>query len=97
MTIDGTWNTTMQTPAGPQTGSIDLRTQGSELSGTMHGPEGPMAFAGTVDGNDLAWSIDLTKPMPMTLGFTAKIDGDALAGEVKLGSFGTAALTGTRA
>jgi hypothetical protein len=34
--------------------------------------------------------------MPMTLEFTATVDGDDISGNVKLGAFGDAAFTGSR-
>ena len=35
--------------------------------------------------------------MPMTLEFSATVDGDNISGSVKLGAFGTASFSGTRA
>jgi hypothetical protein len=34
--------------------------------------------------------------MPMTLEFTATVNGDSMTGNVKLGAFGSAPLSGTR-
>jgi hypothetical protein len=51
---------------------------------------------GTVDGGNLAWKFEMTSPMPMTLEFDATVDGDAISGNVNLGSFGTATFAGTR-
>ena len=45
----------------------------------------------------LAWKASLTSPMPMTLEFSATVDGDSMSGNVKLGAFGNATFTGTRA
>ena len=39
----------------------------------------------------------ITTPMPMTLEFVATVEGDNMKGNVKLGSFGNAGLTGVRA
>ena len=52
---------------------------------------------GTVDGDNLSWSISIDQPMPMQIDTTATVDGDNITGEAKLGSFGTAKITGTRA
>ena len=52
---------------------------------------------GTVDGDNLTWKASMTSPMPMTLEFTATVSGDEINGEVKLGAFGNATFTGTRA
>ncbi len=98
MSADGTWNTTMNTPMGAQNGSLTLTTNGAELSGKMSSPQGEMAIEnGTIDGANLAWKAAITSPMPMTLEFTATVDGDAITGTVKLGAFGEAEFSGTRA
>lgn len=98
MGADGTWNTTIDSPMGAQTGVLELKTDGEALSGSISGPQGSMEFSGgTVAGNDLAWKIEMTQPMAMTLEFTATVDGDDLSGLVNLGSFGTAKLKGSRA
>jgi hypothetical protein len=98
MAADGLWNTTMKTPMGPQVGTLELTTNGDSLSGSMKSAQGDMEFSGgTVDGDRLAWTLEITSPMPMKLEFAATVDGDSLAGEVKLGAFGTAQLEGVRA
>ena len=98
MSADGTWNTTIDSPMGSQSGTLELQTDAGALSGSINGPQGTMEFSGgTVSGNDLAWNIEMTQPMAMTLEFTATVDGDNLVGQGKLGSFGTAQLQGTRA
>jgi hypothetical protein len=95
---DGTWNITMDSPMGAQQATLTLVTDGGSLSGKLAGPQGEMAFEnGTVDGDNLTWTIALEQPMPMQIETTATVDGDNLTGEAKLGSFGTAKLTGTRA
>jgi len=49
-----------------------------------------------VDGDKLIWSSAITSPMPMTLEFEATVSGDSLSGNVKLGAFGNASMTGVR-
>jgi aerobic carbon-monoxide dehydrogenase large subunit len=98
MSADGNWNVTMDTPMGSQQMTITFVTDGGKLSGKLSGQQGDMEFTdGTVDGDNLAWTVKLEQPMPMEIETTATIDGDNLNGESKLGSFGTAKLTGTRA
>ena len=95
---DGTWNCTMDTPMGASQMTLTLVSNGSDLSGTLKSDQGEMEFTGgTVDGNNLSWTVSIQQPMPMEIPTTATIDGDTLTGESKLGSFGTAKLTGTRA
>ncbi|MCH8142266.1 MAG: hypothetical protein IH908_11790 [Proteobacteria bacterium] len=98
MSADGTWNTTMNTPMGAQNGTMTLSTDGGTLTGTLVSPQGEIELTdGTVDGDTLTWKADITSPMAMTLEFTATVDGDSMSGNVKLGAFGDATFTGTRA
>lgn len=98
MTIDGNWEVSMNTPMGEQHATVELTSNGDVLQGKIVksalGSE--ESFAGTISGNDIAFSVPITKPMPMTLAFTATIDGDNISGEVALGAFGKAPLTGKR-
>jgi hypothetical protein len=95
---DGTWNITMDSPMGAQQATLTLVTDGNNLSGKLGGPQGEMSFeGGTVDGNNLSWTISIDQPMPMQIETTATVEGDSINGEAKLGSFGTAKITGTRA
>lgn len=96
--VDGTWNCKMDTPMGSSDVTLTLTTAGNDLSGKLSSPQGEMEFTGgTVEGNNLSWTVSVQQPMPMEIPTTATIDGDTLTGESKLGSFGTAKLTGTRA
>ena len=97
MSADGIWNCTINSPMGSQEGKMTLVTDGNSLSGKMDGPQGTQEFeGGTVDGNDLAWKMEMTSPMPMTLEVSASVDGDAISGNIKLGAFGDASFSGTR-
>ncbi len=98
MSADGTWNTTMNTPMGAQNGTMTLSTEGGTLTGNLASPQGEIELQdGTVDGDSLTWKADITSPMAMTLEFSATVDGDTMTGNVKLGSFGDASFSGTRA
>ncbi|MEM8766051.1 MAG: hypothetical protein AAGE43_01300 [Pseudomonadota bacterium] len=99
MSADGTWNTTMNTPMGAQNGTLTIATDGGTLTGKLSGPQGEIEIdeGGTVDGNSLTFSASVTTPMAMTLEFAAEVDGDEIKGSVKLGAFGNADFTGTRA
>lgn len=98
MSANGTWNTTINTPMGAQNGTLELNVDGGDLSGKMSSPQGEMAIEnGAIDGDSLSWKAAITAPMPMTLEFSATVDGDAITGTVKLGAFGEAEFSGTRA
>ncbi len=98
MSADGTWNVAMNTPMGTQNGVLTLAVDGDSLSGNMSGPQGKIELTdGKVEGDSYSWNAAMTTPMPMTLEFSAKVEGDNISGDVKLGAFGTSTFTGTRA
>lgn len=97
MSADGNWKITINTPMGAQTVNAAIKTSGDTFTGTTEGQMGKQEVSGKVSGDTLTWSADITSPMPMTLEFEAKVDGDKMTGNVKLGAFGNAPLSGVRA
>ena len=97
MSVAGTYNTTVKSPMGDQKGTLTVNPDGDSWTGTMAGGLGSMDIKdGTVAGNTLHWTMDMTVPMPMTLDGTATVDGDQLTGSVNAGAFGAMAMTGQR-
>lgn len=97
MSVDGAWKTTINSPMGAQQGTLTVVSNGDTFTGKMDGAQGSQDVSGKVDGDTLTFSAAITTPMPMTLEFTAKVEGDAMTGSVKAGAFGSFPLTGTRA
>lgn len=97
MSADGNWKITINTPMGAQTVDASITTSGDTFTGTTKGQMGEQSVSGKVSGDTLTWSTAITSPMPMTLEFSATVAGDAMTGNVKLGAFGNAPLTGVRA
>ena len=97
MAVDGTWKVVVQSPMGAQEGTLTLKADGGSLTGTQSSANGSMAVEnGKADGDKLSWTAQMKQPFPMKLEFSATISGDDMKGEVKLGSFGSAPLTGKR-
>jgi len=98
MAVDGTWNISLDTPMGTRQASLDLKAEGATLTGTQSadGAAGPIQ-EGTVDGNKVSWKVDITNPMPLTLTFTATVDGDKMSGDADTGTFGSFPFSGSRA
>ncbi|MEX0943562.1 MAG: hypothetical protein WD002_13570 [Pseudomonadales bacterium] len=88
----------MNSPMGTQDATLTLKADGNSLSGKIVGPQGTQDFdGGSIDGEALSWKINMTQPMPIELEFDAKVDGDTITGNVKLGAFGNATFDGQRA
>jgi hypothetical protein len=98
MSVDGTWQMTLQTPMGAQSTTVELVSDGSSLTGTQsgNGESGPI-YDGSVDGDTATWKIDITRPMKLTVTFSATVDGDSISGSAKAGMFPKSSFTGTRA
>jgi hypothetical protein len=95
--VDGAWDCVTQTPMGEQTSVFTVKTEGATFTGSNAGPLGSLdVIDGKVEGNTLTWKMEMKVPMPMTLLARATIDGDTLTGEIGLGAFGVAPMTGTR-
>jgi hypothetical protein len=97
MTADGNWNLVVSTPMGERHGSLSLKTEGTTLQGSQAADgNSTEIFDGTVNGAAISWKVSITDPMPMTLEFTGTVDGDEIAGTVKLGEFGNSSFSGIR-
>jgi hypothetical protein len=95
--VQGKWNITIKTPMGDKSGVLDLKIEGSALTGSMSDADHYAAISdGKVQGNQLSWSAKITKPMRMSLKFTATVEADHISGAAKH-LLGKATFTGTRA
>ena len=95
--VQGKWNITVKTPVGDKQGVLELRVEGSKLSGRMTNPDYGVEFSdGRVSGNQLEWSAKLEKPMRMTLKFSAAVVADRIEGKAKH-MLGSVTFSGTRA
>ena len=95
--VEGRWNITIKTPMGEKSGVLDFKTEGSALTGSMSDADHYAAISdGKVQGNQLSWSAKITKPMRMSLKFTATVEADHISGAAKH-LLGKATFTGTRA
>ena len=96
--VDGKWNCTVDSPMGEQEFVLTVESDGDRFSGSAVGNIGSRDIPdGIVDGNDLSWTMQISKPMPVTLSCKATVNGDSLEGKVKAGIFGSFPISGTRA
>lgn len=100
MGLTGTYDCSLKTPLGVKTGSLVVRpsASGETFTGTLSNEMmGTVEIAqGTIDGDMLLCSLDVTKPMRMRVECEVIVDGDTLNGLVRAGMFGDMPLTGTR-
>ena len=94
--VDGTWEVTVNSPMGQQKITMELRTAGGTLTGTMSGAMGSSPISGTSDGDSFAFASNITTPFPISIEVSGTAEGDALKGQVKTQGFGSFPMTGTR-
>jgi hypothetical protein len=96
--IDGNWNLTMQSPMGAREVKADFASSGGAISGTFTGDQGAAPLTGTLDGNAVTFAATVSGPMgQLELKFGGTLDGDAIAGTVQFGAFGSGTFTGSKA
>jgi hypothetical protein len=86
----------MSTPMGPQDMHLRIDTIGEVFTGRIESAMGSFDIAGKATANDLRWEMKATKPIPITVTFTVKVEGDTLSGTAKLGMFGKSTVSGER-
>ena len=85
--IDCVWDVTVKVPGKEQKSIVTLRSDGETVTGTMDSEEyGVQEIEeGSWDGETLIWKSKTTKPMKLTLTYTATLDSDNnLEGQVKV-------------
>jgi len=91
------WNITLKTPMGDKSGVLDLKAEGTTLTGSLSDASHNVEISeGKIEGNTLYWSAKITSPMHMKFKFTATIAEDRISG-VARHLLGKATFTGTRA
>jgi hypothetical protein len=95
MSVAGKYEIVVQSPMGPQPSTLEINADGT---GSQSAQGRSQAITdGKIDGNSVSWKNAITTPFPMTLEFAGNIDGDAISGNVKAGSFGSFPFSGKRA
>jgi hypothetical protein len=95
--VEGKWNITIKTPMGDKPGVLELKTEGTVLTGSLSDGEHHAAISdGKVQGNKLKWTAKITTPMRMSFKFTATVEADRISGAAKH-LLGKATFTGSRA
>src|SRR5690606_27590861 len=99
MSVAGSYDTMTKSPMGDQKGTLTVTpgADGTTFTGTLAGGLGSLEeFDGKIDGNTLAWRMEMTVPMPLSLNAKATVDGDTISGTVNAGAFGDMPISGTR-
>ena len=84
--IDDAWDLVIKAPNGEQKSVVTLKSDGEVLTGSITNPEfGEQPIeGGKYDGETLTWKSKMTKPVKITVTYTATLDGDNnISGHIK--------------
>lgn len=97
MSIDGTYNISVQTPMGSQKGTLTIKVEGNSFSGNLETASGSSDFSsGIINGNVLHWRAETKTPMgAFDVSYKATIEGNTLSGEAAT-PFGSVPMEGTK-
>jgi len=96
--LTGSWTFSVVTENGTGTPAVTMQQTGESLTGTYESRMlGPRAFAGTVKGDSVRFTLEANGPDGVALLFTGVIvSADSLRGVVDFGGMGGATFTGVR-
>jgi hypothetical protein len=84
--VAGSWDLSSQGRNGMQTSTLTLTQDGNKLTGTLKGARGDSPVTGTVDGQNITFSVTRTTPNgEVTQTYTGTVTADGLSGTVKMG------------
>jgi putative intracellular protease/amidase len=95
--FQGKWDTTISTPIGKLSVLLNLTNKDGQIEGTAKQGEDTVTLNNPVlEGNQLKWSMKVSKPISLNLKFTVSVDGNNMIGEAKAGMLPASKLVGHR-
>jgi hypothetical protein len=92
--ITGTWDFTVETPAGTGSPVFTFKQDGETLTGNYKGQLGEAPVNGTVKGSEIKFTIKLNvQGQDLTIVYSGQVDGNSMKGKAVLGEFGEGTFT----
>ena len=93
--VAGTWKLDLDTPHGPMPGALQLKQDGSKLSGSVDVEHmGSMPLVGEVEGKKLSFTIEIQSNQKVT--FSGTVAGDKISGSMDQGGSWSATRAATQ-
>ena len=84
--VAGEWDAAFNTPGGPRSFKLVIAVDGEKISGTAKRANGDVPVAGTIKGDEIAFSYTVSyNGHDLTLSFAGKVKGDTMGGVVSFG------------
>ncbi len=96
--VSGTWSVTVDSPQGAVPVTLQLRQEGTTLSGTVTSPFGQTPIArGTLAGDQMELTVNATiQGNQVVVTFSGRVEGDRISGLVTVEGQGSFTFSGTR-
>ncbi|MBC7984362.1 MAG: hypothetical protein H7Y02_10965 [Candidatus Obscuribacterales bacterium] len=95
--VTGTWNMTVESPAGTGNPVFVLTQKGEAVTGTYKGQLGEAPVTGTVKGNAVALSYKVAaQDMQLKVDYTGTVEGKTMSGKLVMGEMGEGTFKGTK-
>jgi hypothetical protein len=77
---------TVQSPNGARQSTVDFKQDGNNLSGTVHNRMGDAPLTGTVNGDQVSFSVTRDRDgQSFKIDYSAKVEGGKMTGTLKFG------------
>ena len=95
--VTGAWTLTVETPNGQRQSAVDFKQDGKNLSGTIHSQMGDAPLTGTVDGDQVSFSVTRERDgQSFKIEYSAKVEGSKMTGSLKFGDNGDIPFTAAK-
>lgn len=95
--VDGKWTLDISTDMGAMQASLDLKSDGKKVTGTITSPQGDAPLEGEYEDGKLAFGIAIDTPEgAMAIGFAGTMKDDGTLAGTLSGPFGEAPWTAVR-
>lgn len=95
--IDGKWTLDIVSDQGSMSASLDIKSEGNKVTGTISSPQGDAPLVGEYVDGKLAFGISIDSPEgSMAIGFAGTMKEDGTLAGTLTGPFGEALWTAVR-
>jgi hypothetical protein len=84
--ITGRWTLTVETPGGTRQSTVEFKQDGKNLTGAIHSQVGDAPLTGSVDGDQVSFSVTRERDgQQFKIDYSAKVEDAKMTGTVKFG------------
>src|ERR1700733_16166847 len=79
--VAGAWQVSWQVRLGTAHATVQLKQDGSKLSGTFEEMGVSSRLSGSIQGKEISLDVDFPGPRPYTIEFVGTVDGEKISGK----------------